>query len=192
MPRLIGLHGLAGSGKDTAAEILVEQQDWTRGAFADRMRTAILALDPIVDFGRDEHEMSRSFRLSEIVASLGWDKAKRNYPEIRRLLQRFGTEAGRDIHGENCWVQIVLDPWFDGNYDLVVTDARFPNECQAIRDLGGFVIEIVRPGLEKLEGNHASEAGVPRHLIDVTIVNDGTVSQLHQKILLTVRNLSPA
>lgn len=193
MARLLGLHGWAGSGKDEAAKALVAA-DWHRDAFADRMRKAILALDPLVPAELTNHTFEYD-RLSELVGAYGWDHCKREFWEVRRLLQRFGTEAGRDIHGEDCWIRLVLDPWRlqeDPDHDLVVTDARFPNECQAIRAAGGFVVEIVRPGLEPLGGSHSSEAGVPRDLIDATIVNDSTIAELQRKLLLTVRNLSPA
>lgn len=195
-PRLIGLTGLAGAGKDEAAKALVED-GWRRAAFADRMRTAILALDPWVDYG---HELSfpshrslpavevKPYRLSELVEAYGWDRVKRSTPEVRRLLQKFGTEAGRHVHGEDCWVDLVLAPWRDNStfsdlgYDLVVTDVRFENEARAVREAGGLVVHIRRPGLERLPGGHASEDGVAFHHNDLAIVNDGPVEKLYASI----------
>lgn len=194
MAKLIGLTGpargtglgTAGCGKDTAAAALVKA-GWTRDAFADRMRTAILALDPFVPTTSRDGET----RLSHLVDYYGWDDAKREFPEVRRLLQKFGTEAGRDIHGVNCWVSLVLDapssPWSQSwKTGLVITDCRFENEAEGIRREGGYVVSIVRPGLAELDGGnsaHASESGLPPELIDATIVNDGTVEDLHGTIL---------
>lgn len=193
-PRGSGL-GTAGCGKDTAAAALVSA-GWTRDAFADRMRTAMLALDPLVMNGRDQ-----LYRLSEIVAREGWDTAKRDHPEVRRLLQKFGTEAGRDIHGTDCWVNLLFKKtWWDSEdgsvpvvsnrenrrSGVVVTDCRFENEAEAIRRAGGLVISITRPGLAHLDGgnsSHPSEDGLPDHLIDARIVNEGTVADLHRAIL---------
>lgn len=173
---LIGLTGRAGSGKDEAAKALVAQ-GWKRDAFADRMRKAVLALDPwVVD-----HE-GYVYRVSEIVGHYGWDVAKRENGEVRRLLQRFGTEAGREIHGVDCWVDALLRDW-DGQTPLVVTDVRFDNEAEAIRELGGRIVHITRPGVEPLPGDHASEAGVAVRPTDYLINNDGTVERLHRNIL---------
>lgn len=63
---------------------------------------------------------------------------------------------------------------------LVFTDERFPNEAQRIIDLGGFNIEVVRPGVES--DGHASELVLPRDLIKHTIINDGTLTDLRRKV----------
>ncbi len=189
MTKLIGLTGLAGAGKNEAANALVSA-GFRQDAFANRMRTAMLALDPwIVD--TDAHDCVQ-VRLSELVRDYGWDTAKRDFPEVRRLLQKFGTEAGRDIHGENCWVDALMRDWhrLDGTpvytSGLVVTDVRFQNEAEAIRSRGGWVIEVVRPGLQRLPGNHASEAGFDPDLIDYTIYNDGTIDSLHEEMIFAI------
>lgn len=204
MTKLIGLTGpprgsnlgTAGCGKDTAAAALVAA-GWTRDAFADRMRTAILALDPFVPTTSRDGET----RLSHLVGYYGWDDTKREFPEVRRLLQKFGTEAGRDIHGDSCWVNLLFKKtWWDSEdgsvpvvsnrenrrSGVVVTDCRFENEAEAIRRAGGLVISITRPGLAHLDGgnsSHASENGLPRELIDCVVVNDSTVADLHAAIL---------
>lgn len=187
--RLVGLTGpargrnlaTAGCGKDTAAKALVGW-GWKRDAFANRMRTAMLALDPWVVTPINE----RVHRLSQIVGRYGWDAAKREFPEVRRLLQAFGTEAGRDIHGQDCWVNALFrdNQWViaQGN-GLVITDARFENEAEAIRENGGIVVSIERPGIEMLPGGHSSEAGLPHELIDHVVINDGSVRELHDAIL---------
>ncbi len=187
MTKLIGLTGLAGAGKNEAANALVGH-GWSQDAFANRMRTAMLALDPIV-WADDYYE---PLRLAELVRDYGWDTTKREYPEVRRLLQKFGTEAGREIHGENCWVDALMRDWhrLDGTpvytNGLVVTDVRFQNEAEAIRSHGGWVIEVVRPGLQRLPGNHASEAGFDPDLIDYTIYNDGTIDSLHEEMIFAI------
>jgi hypothetical protein len=175
--RLIGLCGMAGSGKDEAARALVAN-GWRRDAFADRMRTAMLALDPWVD---DPVAIDTFHRLSWLVRDIGWDEAKRRYPEVRQLLQRFGTEAGRGVHGEDCWVDALFRDADDS--PLVVTDVRFGNEARAIKDRGGLVVKIVRPGIEPLPGNHASEAGIPDELVDWILNNDSSIEMLHAAIL---------
>lgn len=187
MYRLIGLTGRAGAGKDTAAEALVAA-GYQRDAFADRMRAALLALDPMVDTMRaGARGEVVPLRLSWLVETCGWDAAKRNHPEIRRLLQRFGTEAGRDIHGPDCWVDLLMRDWMRaGRPRTVVTDVRFDNEAAAILDQGGVVLEVVRPGLGELPGGHPSEQGVRPGLVDLELANDGSVADLHRRVLEAV------
>lgn len=186
MTTLIALAGAAGAGKDTAAEALLKV-GYRRDAFADRMRTAILALDPTVDFMQIGDGTIAHVKLSWLIDQFGWDHAKREYPEVRRLLQKFGTEAGRDIHGPNCWVDLVFNSWEEAGFPrTVITDCRFPNEAQAVRNNGGLVVQIVRPGIEALPGGHASENGIPAELVDHVVTNAGTIDDLHHLVRLLV------
>lgn len=187
MSRIVAFCGAAGAGKDEAARALVGA-GYTRMAFAAPMRKAVLSLDPFVGF---DPKLQRSVRLSELVEREGWDGAKRNCPEVRRLMQRFGTEAGRDIHGEDCWVKALFSEWFDeGEPRLVISDLRFKNEADAVRGVSGIIVRIERPGLDALPGGHASEAGIPDDLVDYVIFNDGTIAELHRNVLDIVENLS--
>lgn len=182
-PRIIGLCGAAGAGKDEAAKALVAA-GWQRDALADRMRAGLLALNPAVAI---DNLHQRWERLSALVDAYGWDKAKREHPEVRRLLQAFGTEAGRNIHGQDCWVKALFADW-DRVTPLVVADVRFDNEAAAIWGFGGKLISIERPGLEALPGDHASELGIDQDYVNYTVINDGTVEDLHRKILEVSRS----
>jgi len=88
---IIGLSGYARSGKDTIAEILIMNYGFKRLAFADNIRKAIIKLDPILSNGQ---------RISGSVREIGWEPTKAN-TEVRRLLQVFGTEVGREMFGED-------------------------------------------------------------------------------------------
>lgn len=196
-PRLIGLCGYAGSGKDAAAACLTSLPDghpdgpWRRLAFADAVRAGLLALDPVVAVKCEEveGEMSLDFApvlLSEYIEICGgWDEAKKS-PEVRRLLQRYGTEAGRDIHGGDCWVDIVERQIRELMYvagrvytggRVVITDVRFPNELIMIRGLGGRIVRITRPGVGP-RNDHVSEKLVGEITPDAEIVNDGSLDGL--------------
>jgi hypothetical protein len=105
----------------------------------------------------------------------------------REFLQRFGTEAGRETFWDSFWIDLVLPEnqqdlhvQYDGYDVVVVTDVRFPNEAERIKQLGGEVWEIIRPGLSA--GAHASEHPLPRDLVDVTIVNNGTILDLQDEV----------
>ena len=82
----------------------------------------------------------------------------------RKLLQLLGTDCGRNIINPNIWVNalfadykaynIVKEPIdgfrkdftvLDSKYpNWIITDVRFPNEAQAIKDRGGIVIRVDR------------------------------------------------
>jgi dephospho-CoA kinase len=84
---IIGLSGYARSGKDTVAELLVLNYGFKRMAFADGIREALSALNPILHDG---------MRLNEVVKEYGWELAK-SKDEVRRLLQVLGTEVGMGV-----------------------------------------------------------------------------------------------
>lgn len=173
---ILGLTGRAGCGKDTVADILVRDRGYTRIAFADPLRAMAYDLNPIVDW----HDRD-AVRLKTVVDRDGWDIAKRIYPEVRGILQRIGTDVVRNHVSLTFWVDKGMDAIATGREDQkwVVTDCRFPNEAAAISECG-WILEIVRPGLEALPGGHASEFGVPAELIDFTIENKGTIEELAQ------------
>jgi hypothetical protein len=179
--RLIGLTGYAQSGKDTAAKILIEN-GYTRVAFADALRNMLYALNPIVIPGTSGMRVDR---LQYLVDKRGWEVAKRQ-PEVRQLLQRLGTEAGRKVLGENIWIETALRGYTSHSAPVVITDVRFDNEAQAVVNAGGHVIKIERPGYARVN-SHVSDAGIDPALLSATIVNDGTVKDLHSNIIAFVR-----
>lgn len=174
---LVLLSGRKRSGKDTLAERLVKRHGYTRVAFADVLREMLLALDPIVDHDEwtDLH-----LRLSDVVNDEGWEEAKA-HPEVRRLLQRLGTEAGREILGENVWVEHARKKIAAIDGPVVVTDTRFPNELDVGSGLDRAVVpvRIERPGLES-DDLHPSETALDDHPFTLRIINSGTVEDLHR------------
>lgn len=116
----------------------------------------------------------------------------------REYLQNLGNE-GRKVFGDTFWIDHVLpNPihqdsalWeiepikmveyrYPGVDCLCVTDVRYDNEAERIRDLGGVVWEVIRPGL-KSDG-HPSEQPLPRELVDHQILNDGDLRDLEREV----------
>ena len=56
------------------------------------------------------------------------------------------------------------------NPNWIITDTRFPNEAQAIKDRGGIIIRIDRPGVKPIN-NHPSEIGLDDWKFDYKIAN---------------------
>jgi len=172
---VIGLSGYARSGKDTVAKILIEQFGYKRIAFADAIRDAMYELNPIVTGSpRAGH-----VHLADYVDELGWEEAK-NHPEVRRLLQVFGTEVGRKYFGENVWVEKALGNAEPGD-KIVVTDVRFPDEAREIKNLFGEVWRIDRPSIVAAN-DHISENALDNWVFDEVIDNSNDLQMLEYRI----------
>lgn len=170
---IIGLCGYTGSGKDEIAKHLVAKHGFVRVAFADAMREDLLRLNPFVT--------ESGLKLAGAVELHGWDTAKREYPEIRRLLQVYGTEIGRETFGEQCWIlraESKIDEAIHNGSRVVVTDVRFKNEVRRIHEwLGSHIWHVERPGHGPINA-HASEQLDYAAIADATIMNDSTIENL--------------
>ena len=128
----------------------------------------------------------------------------------REFLQYYGTEAHRDVFDYNFWVDAVLptsnlDDFLDhpdwhenfktGDSDYqqyvadicVVTDVRFPNEAERVKELGGVVWKIDRevPGA----GDHPSEQTLDPDLIDLIIDNNGDLEDYRMMLEIALEHL---
>lgn len=170
---IVGLSGYAGAGKDTAALGLIYGLDYTRVSFADKIRESLLALNPWVPVDHPLLPNGHDFmRVSEflMLCDGDWTVAKRN-DEVRDLLQRMGTDAGRKVLGDNVWVDAVMRDLPAG--PVVFTDCRFPNEAEAIKAAGGHVVRITRPGVDAVNA-HVSETALDGYDFDAVLINDET------------------
>ncbi|MDX3550993.1 hypothetical protein PV729_04270 [Streptomyces europaeiscabiei] len=183
--RNIGLIGKARAGKDTAAAHLVRTHAYTRLGFADPLKEMALRVDPIIDTVGDDYGVTE-YRLSEIVREDGWESAKDNYPEVRRLLQQMGQTV-REID-EDFWLGILLRKVAGAeklNVPVVVTDVRYRNEAAALRLAGFKLIRLTRPqqhGKSAALAAHASETDLDTFAADLNIVNAGSIEALNAMI----------
>jgi cytidylate kinase len=162
MSLVLMLNGKIGSGKDTAASYLCERWGFTRLSFGDHVRKGLLAMDPYVP--TEAHGVLRLSTLVEVMG--GWDAVKRQVGEVRRLLQKYGTEGGRDIHGGDCWSNIVVKEIRElrdeekGNL-IVISDLRFKEEFNRIYKyfdgLTGSLVRVVNISGRGEDNNHSSE-----------------------------------
>jgi hypothetical protein len=176
--KIVGLTGFARHGKDTVAGVLTAEAGYTRVAFADGVRSMALAVDPLL-YG--------NVRLSKVIAVTGWDKAKATIPEVRRLLQVIGTEGVRDHIGPDSWVLAGKRKIDEIEGPVVVTDARFPNEAEAIKAWGGTMVRIVRLNEDGsafdngIGRDHPSESFVAGLLVDFQI-EASSIEELEAKV----------
>lgn len=194
MFNLVGLAGPASSGKDASAKALLESGGWARVSFADPLKRALEALNPIVVVESEEPAVAKHWPdamllgedvvtdLQDILVRMGWEEGKK-IKEVRRLAQVFGTECCRETFGNDCWVKIArrsVVEHLESGLRVVMTDVRFPEEANMIHELGGIVVRVVRPGVMPLN-THASESGLAGY--DKILYNDGTLEDLHKKVL---------
>jgi hypothetical protein len=180
---LIAFTGVAGSGKDTAARILIEECGYEKLSFAGSLKDALSAI-----FGWSREglegatEESRIWREEE---DAWWSAALKRPVTPRKMLQEWGTEVGRDAFHPDIWLlsvqrKIEQNP----KKKFVITDCRFENEARALKALGGKLI-----GIKRGQGgvaNHASEAGLADELIDLVIDNDGDLDEFEEKVFIAV------
>ena len=155
------MSGKARSGKDTAAEVILEKYDGVPLAFANDIKT--IAYDHY-DWNGKKDELGR------------------------KLLQDIGT-TGRN-YNRDIWVNDTIDriQWWtrqsSGNQLAVVTDTRYPNEIQQIKHEFSDVvtIRITRDSVEKLK--HPSETALDQWTDwDYLVENNGSLEEFQEKIL---------
>lgn len=172
---MIGLYGPAQVGKDTVAQILIEEHGYQRMAFADPVREGLYAMNP---------KLTSTLRLAQLVDNMGWELAKKN-PEVRHLLQRYGTEAGRDIFGQDCWIKLAATKVTQAGFRPVVfTDVRFQNEADFIHACGGAVWKILRPGVGAVN-DHISDNTMIES--DYVINNDAGIGELGDLVQIAIQ-----
>lgn len=180
---IIALSGYAGSGKDTVADVLVEERGFVKYAWADTLRMAAAALDPIVAV--DEH--GAVYRYTEVLDEVGYVQAKVQFPEVRLVLQRLGTEVGRNLIGDNVWIDATfarIEREHSLSSNIVIADTRFPNEAEAVRNLSGdnLVVRVTRPGVDA-ESDHPSEISLDGYDFDSYFSNEGDMDWLTKAVL---------
>ena len=190
---IIGLVGLIGSGKGAAGDILC-QNGFERDSFAAPVKDAVSVI-----FGwsrsllEGDTEDSRNWRE---LPDMWWSERLGKPFSPRLALQLMGTEAGRNGIHTDIWLR-SLERRIEGK-NVVITDTRFPNEVEFIRNRGGVIVEIKRGNdpdwyhLAELEDEshmryaypdvHYSEWAWIGCKIDGVIKNDGTIEDLTNKL----------
>ena len=188
---IIGLVGLAGSGKDTVANMICCTSDVPHA-------TVVSYAGPLKQMAR--HVIEPFVGENAAIKALYGPSEQRNLaiPElggvtVRYILQTLGTEWGRDTVHKKLWTKLGLARSLEhirSGLMVIVTDARFLTEMRAIKKVGGEVWRIERPSVGTLS-THASEVEMQfpeaRALADVTIVNNGTLTDLRATVEAVAR-----
>jgi hypothetical protein len=204
---IIGFCGFIGSGKDTAADYLVNFHGFRRDSFANTLKDACAAV-----FGWDrvllEGKTKEAREWREQVDS--WWAERLNMPHLtpRWVLQYWGTEVCRNGFHDDIWIASLENKLRKTTDDIVISDVRFPNEIKAIRNAGGRIYWIQRGELpwwhaiavEANEGKmeaqqvlqsqniHASETAWVGTDFDGMLDNNNEVQDLYNQIKRLVQD----
>lgn len=186
---IIGLSGYGGSGKDTFGHLiqyhiakntkdisvidvisnymdnqwwLEEQSGWEIKKFAGKLKqiASLLTGIPIEKF--EDQEFKNTY--------LGDEWRVHGLPmRVREFLQYLGTNALRNCLHTNTWMNALFADYTESN-NWIITDVRFPNEAKAIKDRGGIIIRIDRPGVKPVNF-HPSETALDQWEFDYKVGN---------------------
>lgn len=201
---IIGLTGLAGAGKDTVADALVTHAGFRKLAFADALRLEVLQAFERADAALLADRTTKEAPTERLA--LGWctnlefvqavqaavyggsmPLAALDEPRSpRQIMQWWGTEYRR-AQDQSYWVCLLCNRirtlQGQGARRFVIPDARFANEAQALRDMGGEIWQVFRPGLRPTEGGHASQSAGDGLKPERFIVNSGAIADTISQVL---------
>jgi hypothetical protein len=155
----IGLIGLAGSGKDTIADIICAELSYKRASFAAALK--------------------------ELCLDMGWNGDKD--VKGRKLLQDVGM-AFR-AYDDNIWVDKTASSLDDQSTYVFtdVRFSNEAHYIKTTRN--GIIIRVVRPELKLGPTHqHISESGQKDIEVDYTVINDGTIEDLRKLIISIITN----
>lgn len=191
MRQVIGLMGVKGAGKDTAATFLTQERGFIRMGFADKLYQEVAeAYGVSTTFlgNRDTKETPLpELCLARCVGEPGfvrcWQKLNPNAPEAqalwqprspREILQLWGTEYRRQSEGsDSYWIEPVRQA-LEANplRSFVITDVRFENEQRFLKEeYGAILVRIRRPELEAKEAINRASKGTAAHSSEVALLN---------------------
>ena len=198
---IVLINGFIGSGKDTVANILVEQCGFKKFSFASTLKDAVSC---IFSWDRNlvEGNTPESREWRETVDQ--WWANKLNIPHFtpRFALQHIGTEVLRNHFCDSIWILALEKKLADYQGNIVITDGRYKNEINTLTAQGAQVWQVIRNkptwysyGVLAAEGNYAAIERLKQLNIhrsewdwlsatpDYHINNTGTLSELEKTVI---------
>lgn len=185
--KLIALTGLHGAGKDTVADALPAR----KLAFADTLYDEVseawgVTVAWLKDRDRkDAPQEALAVRFCKDVDFflyiLCCSESARSPRQILQWWGDYQRAYDPDYFVDAVRVQIEAAWGIDKRF--VITDCRFPNEAAMVRQLGGQIWQVVRPGHEPPRTGHASETTGDEFAPDVVLVNSQGIAELQAAAL---------
>lgn len=209
---IIGINGRINHGKDEVAKIiqyltfinsrkelnnyctydhfkdssLTMLSPWQNKKMAYKLKqiASILLNVPVAQF--EDRDFKDSFLTHE------WDYQIDKFNPIQKMtvrtfLQKLGTEAMRNGLHENTWANAF---WGDFKEDShwIITDVRFPNEYESVKDRNGIMIKVVRD-IEIPKDEHESETALDSYRFDYVINNNKDINHLVSEVETLLKDL---
>lgn len=200
---IIGINGRINHGKDEVAKIiqyltfinsrkefnnyctydhfkdssLTMMSPWQVKKMAYKLKqiASILLNVPVAKFE------DRDFK--DIQLPVEWD-----YMTIRTFLQKLGTETMREGLHQNTWANAFWYDYDEDNNHWLITDIRFPNEYESVKDRNGIMIKVVRD-IEIPKHEHESETALDSYRFDYVINNNKDINHLISEVEILLKDL---
>ena len=186
--KIIGLSGAKRSGKSVVAQYLIDNYNYHEYAFAMPLKNALNAIfqfSPEQLHGNKKEEVDKYWGVSprELMQSVGTDLFRN---ELGRVCKNFGSSNDIWVRCFERWVQTIHDnsEQQQKNINIVVSDIRFENEANKVRELGGIIINIKRNTDINQYSQHESENNKNSlsKYFNYEIENNSSKEELYEKI----------
>ena len=177
-------------------------EEWTRYGYADGFIKKYIGNGEMSGAIMNNKQCSKEEY--EEHYKTNWQTAYKTKYTPRILLQYIGTDLFRELIHENVWVNATLSDYkisrdksfneedfeimIDGKSEVkyeypnwIITDTRFPNEAEAIKQRGGINIRIEKESDKDLENEHLSETALDLYQFDY-VVQHGTIENLIEQV----------
>jgi hypothetical protein len=165
--------------KDIKGNYITEYRNtWKIKKFAGKLKYIASVL---TGYSLDKFE-DRDFKASNLPPE--WNDENGNPTTVRTFLQKLGTECVRDNLHTNTWVNALFADYWIGQGDArwIITDCRFPNEYEAIRQHNGIIIKVTRGIEDDSSLLHESETALDGYTFDWIIDNSGDLKHLESNV----------
>lgn len=208
---IIALGGRRFSGKDTAAEGLIDRHKFVRVGLADKLKDICAKVFEIYRPDMDNPDLKekqftvpiciRSSHIHDLLDQLetdGFPVTENNWRaickdfigkklfSIRECLQVVGSDICRTHIADDIWLEYVRKIFEKEDRDIVVTDARYKNERDFLKSMGAILILVKR----KMADNtvQATDLHISENQLgneedyDVVLNNNTTITELQSSI----------
>lgn len=177
----IGIHGAAGSGKNTIGNLLASRLFYDTYAYADPLKELCAEFIPELPWYGNKLEKETEYLVRDLdfnfvvdfgsSLNLRYDVLhainiyfldileNKETITVREILQYVGTDIVRNMQGYDFWVKLGKS-----KDNIVITDVRFANE------LVDFNIKLTG-GISDNADTHESESGIDDSYFDLVLEN---------------------
>ena len=179
---IIALTGKKQSGKDVMASYFVKR-GFIHYKFADPIKelcSNVFLWDDDWVNGQYKETVDPRWGISPREAQqLIGTELFRQYLPVKSEGFRIKTEKNIWVNRFRYWYQnLFLTDMFP---NVVISDLRFLNEAEVVREMGGSIVRIDRPSIT-INDSHASETEMEEIIPDYTIINNSSIATYEGKI----------